>query len=1685
MKKSYSTPENFSKLSTTPSKAIRLFLMVFAVCLFSNTIVTAQISTLNAWSNAYHGTSTSQETVTYAVSSGSGINRILVVAIASSQTSGGARTVVLSYGGQSLTSVKGDMATTTVRQHTQLYYLNEAGLDAATNTNLLITVSGGTTRITDVFAAVYDGVDQTSPITNSQTYSSGTSTTSTLVFGTALNVNAYDKAIEIVSSMRTGSTNTRTFTYATNWSLDNSAEQTYTTTDAVRNAIATRSVPNTNSTDTSSTTLSNSSLASMTGMSLKAAPPTITSLGSSSGCVGSSITINGTNLLGAGTTAANVKIGGTAVASVSSNSGTQIVAVLGSGTTGTVSVASYGTTVTTTDTFTVNATPTTANAGTDQTNCNNSAFTLSGNTPTVGTGSWSVVTGTATITSPSSRNSGVTGITAGTSATLRWTISNGSCTESTNDVVLTNAAAPTTANAGVDINNNDTTTFTLAGNSPTIGTGIWSVVSGTATITTPSSRNSGVTGIAAGSSATLRWTISNGTCTASTDDVVLTNYSPLIISFNQGSLMSDITIDPCGAIGGGAQQDIDIDSGGVSGATYQWQYSLVNSPSHSWQTENENATSTQSQYVISSFGSVAGDYYFRLIMTVNGFSITSDIVHLKVNATSSTLTSAGTIGDDQNTCSNSLSPSTFTEKTAPIGTAGSFTYQWQSSTDNVNFTDIDGEDSSTYNAPSVSITTYFRRKVTSGCSSLYTNTITVTIGSPVTTGVTICAGGSGVLTSAIVPMDATLTTSGTDAGTGTGTGWTTPENISTTNNATISIAKGGTSNRLSATNYGFSIPSNATIKGVQVAIRRLSSNSSSLQDNAVNLIVGGNVVGNNNGATSTNWPTTIGTANYGSTTDLWGATLTPAIINDSNFGVSLVVDNVSTNNSPRTASVDYMQIRVTYFLPGTIDWFTAASGGTKIGLGNSFNPVGVANSGLANTNTAGTTSYYAECSSSPDCRTKTDFVINATLAGPSHSVTQPTLALATGSVTLTGLPASGTISYAGTIGLAITGTTQTISGLVPETYSFTISNGTSPCTFTITGVIIKPQPKITVGTITNPIKCGSKGSVVLSGLPETGTWTINPGAISGTGTTTTVSGLAGGTYNFTVTTISGGTSSASSDVVIEPLATRVFENGIWKNGAPTADENINLISGTITTDITACSCKVLTNSSVVVQSGKTVTLTNEITVQPNGYITFEDTASLVQINDVENSGHITYKRTTSVLANNYDFVYWSSPVKDQKLGTIWMGSSRADTFYNFNPTVGNWARNAAADEMEVGKGYITRARSGQSGLDYNGVSSTWTAGGRWTTKFHGVPNNGTITSSDVVGGKFCLLGNPYPSALDANAFLSENSAILDGTIYFWTHNTPINNNAYVSNDYAAYNINLEGGVATQYGANNIPTGNIAAGQGFFAKAKTSVSGTVTYKNTMRVASAVVNNITSNGNHQFFKTTANQKTESISEKNRIWLNLTNSQGLFKQTLVGYVNGATNAFEKTFDGESMNGNAYADFYSFTENKKLTIQGRALPFDTNDSVPLGFKTTINGDFKISIAQVDGLFTNQAVYIEDKLTNTVFNLKSGDYTFTTVAGTFNDRFVLTYVNNADGTDSTKGNQVLVSTKNKEIKINSATGTIDKVLVYDLLGRVVYEKNNVSSTEFTILNLETANQNLVVKAILENGATVTNKIIF
>ena len=338
---------------------------------------------------------------------------------------------------------------------------------------------------------------------------------------------------------------------------------------------------------------------------------------------------------------------------------------------------------------------------------------------------------------------------------------------------------------------------------------------------------------------------------------------------------------------------------------------------------------------------------------------------------------------------------------------------------------------------------------------------------------------------------------------------------------------------------------------------------------------------------------------------------------------------------------------------------------------------------------------------------------------------------------------------------------------------------------------------------------------------------------------------------------------------------------------------------------------------------------------------------------------------------------------------------------------------------------------------------------------------------------------------------TNNASIINGALYFWTHNTVITNNEYTADDYASYTLTGgtgTGGVGNFVDANNNgimdpveevvsnrPLGKIAAGQSFFVE--NAAAGSFQFTNTMRIAG---------NNSQFFKQANTKKTATV-EKNRVWLNLTNSGGAFKQLLVGYITGATNDWDNLYDGPTFDGQEFVDFYSVNQGKNLTIQGRALPFVDTDVVPLGYRSTIAGPFDISIDNRDGSLAGQAIWLEDKKTNTLHELSKGKYTFTAINGVENDRFVLKYTGKTLGTDDNEvaDKSLIVSVKNKKITLTSSAEAITQVQLFDLLGRKVYDKSKINAQEWSISNLPSSEQTLIVKTTLANGAISNKKIIY
>jgi hypothetical protein len=627
------------------------------------------------------------------------------------------------------------------------------------------------------------------------------------------------------------------------------------------------------------------------------------------------------------------------------------------------------------------------------------------------------------------------------------------------------------------------------------------------------------------------------------------------------------------------------------------------------------------------------------------------------------------------------------------------------------------------------------------------------------------------------------------------------------------------------------------------------------------------------------------------------------------------------------------------------------------------------------------------------------------------------------------------------------------------------------------------------GTLSgSEVLCGTTAAsnIVLSGnSPGVTRWesaedtafTINVTPIANTTNTLTAAqmGVITTIKYFRAVITNGVCPTSYSDVVSVAYPSTTWNGTTWTNGTPDNTKKV-IFAGdyTSTGDMEACSIEVQSPRTVTIASGHTLTVSNEVTVLGTPATTnliFQNNASLIQVNPIANSGSIRYIRNANPMVRN-DYTYWSSPVANQVLN-VFSPLTNPNRYYRFDNATYNWMAVPGASTMAAAVGYIMRAPSNYDPL----VPSTFIG------EFVGVPHNGNYTFPIVVNTvpnpieDRNLIGNPYPSAIDADLLLSNNLSTLQGSFYFWTHNTPITNNVYTANDYAVYN--QSGGTSASISTglnNNPPTKFIAAGQAVFVQGLNS--GILTFSNAIRVA----------GNNASFFRSSEQNTIETREKHRIWLNLINNQGAFKQILVGYIQDATNAMDNHFDSEIAEAGNVVNLYTMVDDKKLAIQGRALPFSDTDEVPLGFRTTEPGAYAIQLADFDGLFESELpIYIEDMLLNTTHNIRESNYEFLTDAGVDEDRFVLKFQNETLSLpNSASLNDIIVFKNHNDIEIVGSTNlTLADVKVFDMRGRLITELHKINSNTAKVTNLSIANQVLLVQITDVDGKIVTKKLVF
>lgn len=668
------------------------------------------------------------------------------------------------------------------------------------------------------------------------------------------------------------------------------------------------------------------------------------------------------------------------------------------------------------------------------------------------------------------------------------------------------------------------------------------------------------------------------------------------------------------------------------------------------------------------------------------------------------------------------------------------------------------------------------------------------------------------------------------------------------------------------------------------------------------------------------------------------------------------------------------------------------------------------------------------------------------------------------SVALIGGLSPFTVVYSGgTVNTYFSGSNIAVSPITTTGYTLTSVSDANGCSASVSGIPTVTVVATVAGTVSGGTTiCSGSTSGLLTLSEQTGSVIRWESAVSPFSSWTTIantttsytSGALTQTTQFRAVVQSGTCAILNSTPTTVTIGGSTSWNGsVWSNGAPTSTTTA-IITGNYTSashggGFSACTLTV-SSGAVVISSGDNLILEGALTVSSSGSFTLENNANLIQNTDATNSGNISVNRSTAALKRQ-DYVMWSSPVSGQQLQAF-SPQTLSNRFYAFDGSLGSagqFVAAAATGNFNTGSGYLIRMP--------NNHAATPTI---WSGTFTGVPNNGTQTQFGLTAGRYYAVGNPYPSTIDADEFINNNS--LTEPLYFWRKT----NNAATSS-YATYS--LAGGVSNSSGdpLGLIPNGFIQVGQGFIARVPAAAS-SLAFTNTMRVG---------NSGNQFLRMQL--------ERNRYWLNLTDDAGYFGQMMVAYMTGATNGHDPAIDGHFF-GDSETALTSIVNNQEYVIQGRALPFEVTDIVSLGFKSELGGNYTIALNNSDGLFDtqNQAIYLKDNLTNTLTNLKTTPYLFTTAAGVFNDRFEVVYENFL-GVElpANTNNTIVVYRQNQEVIISSGSNNMSKVQLYDIRGRLLLEKNNLSAVEVRMNSGET-NQVLIVKITMASGETVTKKVV-
>ncbi|UGS23103.1 T9SS type A sorting domain-containing protein [Flavobacterium channae] len=592
-----------------------------------------------------------------------------------------------------------------------------------------------------------------------------------------------------------------------------------------------------------------------------------------------------------------------------------------------------------------------------------------------------------------------------------------------------------------------------------------------------------------------------------------------------------------------------------------------------------------------------------------------------------------------------------------------------------------------------------------------------------------------------------------------------------------------------------------------------------------------------------------------------------------------------------------------------------------------------------------------------------------------------------------------------------------------------------------------------------------------------------------------------------------------------------------------------------------------------------LTAFSQMYVSPNSYVFVNDQFMYVRQDvNLQNNGNFFLRNNSQLLqgstgagantgagklsvfqegtVNNFQYNYWCSPVGNasaavgnEAFGITMLnrptGLTTSDpatilATNNYNGTANplaiapywiwkfitsnayaQWAYVGAATAINAGEGFTMKGTSGTDATIADATENVQNnTGSRQRYDFRGKPNDGTI-SVPVSNGNFTLVGNPYPSAIDLDAYLLHpaNAAVINGQAYFWeqvTVNTHILNQ--YQGGYGIYNpgtgIYTPAAFWTYDGAGNqgVPAGVgtvfqrkfSPVGQGFMVMG--TAAGSVTMQNAFRVfvkegvatqsqfarTGEVSSTDVYDTSSEFFPEIPNVAGTDYTQIRKgtapyIRIHAMYNNGGVRPTTIAFLDTATDGFDYGADGRSPSGEA-AEFYYVLTDMPHEYVATAVQFDIDKRIPVGFRCTADTNFKVQVKDVVNFDNNQEVYIHDKQSDIYYDIKNGVFDMTMPAGDNRTRFEVTFKNSTLSTPIEEIETMFVVAQNNDNEMltlyNTQLKDISSLEVYDVTGKLILKKANLGTNpEYDFSTASYSTGVYVVKVATKDNLSVSKKV--